>query len=184
MRIVASVLLVAVVGCWSSKPAELPAVTTTLEVTEIQPTEVAPAPWEVPSDSDTASLFRSFRTSDIRLLRVLALREIDAGDEIAPLIERFPECRVLRHGAWIDLSVYHDMGGTRVIAKNGKLVSGDTGSCIYHHTFFNTTSEAEWTDHSHSYSERIHRWSAPRNSLPAVAGLPAALMVSWQLDDR
>lgn len=82
------------------------------------------------------------------------------------------------------MSLPDGFGGTTVIAKNGKLVYGSTASCVYHDVFFNTTTDAEWTDHTSSYAARWDRWSMFRDAVPAVIGFPAGVLVRWHPDDR
>jgi hypothetical protein len=182
-----SILLVAVlslVGCSKRHPTDVLPVEDSPDTTTAQPVEVAPMPWEVPTDQRTADRFRSYQTCDTGFLAALARREIRAGDDIEPLFARYPECRIYRHGLWIDLSFSRGFGGTSIIAKNGKLVRGATGSCTYCDEFFNTTTNEEWTDHTHSYYERLDRWVAFRGSMPALIGAPSLLMVSWRPNDR
>jgi hypothetical protein len=175
MRAAVLVLATGFVGCAKPQPAEVPAAA---------PVEVAPPPLEVPSDPHTAYRSRCHRESDVPLLRALARREIRPGDDIEPLVARFPECHVLRHGPYVALSFSHGRGGTGVTAKNGKVVGGGTGSCTYHDVFFSTLTEAEREDCRNSYHAVMHRWYACRDTLPAAVGVPASILVWHRPSDR
>lgn len=87
MRTFAAIVLFTLVGCAKPQFDEGPAIVESATGLT-QPVEVAPAPWEVPSDQQTAARFRWHRESVKPLLRALAIREIRAGDDIAALIAR------------------------------------------------------------------------------------------------
>src|SRR5262249_50316487 len=101
-------LAIVLTGCVRSAAERPPAFPATPVVAAVPAgPEVAPMPWEVPSDPDTAVRYRHHQQSEVALLRALARREIRPGDAIEPLIQRFPECDVLRHGPYVNLGFRH-----------------------------------------------------------------------------
>ena len=112
------------------------------------------------------------------MLRGLARREINAGDAIGPLIRANPHYEVFRFGDTVVLTYDPTgYGGTRVMAKNGKLVGASTSSCVYHDTFFDLMTDAErsagWEAFGREYKTRIYS----KLAVPAVIGTAAGITV-------
>jgi hypothetical protein len=146
----------------------------------------APLPREIepldPQLKVRAARFREHRNSPDPILRGLARGDIKAGDPLGTLIKDNPHYDVLRFDDYVmmgyDPTGY---GGTRLMAKNGKLVLGITCSCVYHDVFFNKTREM--TEQEHVACAMAER-RARQQQLDFGYAMPAAVGVAGSLAGR
>ena len=72
---------------------------------------------------------------------------VGLGDRVEELIARTQPPRVERAGRFVRLSYDpHEEGGLNVIARDGRLISAQAGSCIWSHTFFTVMTAADWAE--------------------------------------
>jgi hypothetical protein len=142
--------------------------------------EPAPPPRGADPDPRRPARLEVQRKDPDPVLRGLARRDIAAGDAVQPIIKDNPHYEVFRCGDYVVLTFDPTgYGGTRVIAKDGKLIAASTSSCIYHDTFFEVMTEAErgaaWVAYDKEYKTRINA----KLTLPAVVGTAAGFVV-WR----
>ena|ERR1019366_1737891 len=92
---------------------------------------------------------------------------IQAGDDADDLLNRFPAHRSIKFGRW-HLIGYHPGGPPQpgflyfdslgFVAKDGKIVSADAGSCTWNRVFFEMGSEDQA-----EYTEAYRRYAAERD---------------------
>src|SRR5262245_39687248 len=98
--------------------------------------EVAPPPREIGDDPSRPARMEAHRNDKDPILRDLARGHIKSGDPVDALIRLNPHYEVTRSGAYTVLNYDPTLyGGTRLAAKDGKLVFAGTSSCIYHDVF-------------------------------------------------
>jgi hypothetical protein len=75
----------------------------------------------------------------------LALRRMRAGHSLENLIARTAPARVERFGRYAMVNYQSGLAltGVTVVARDGRLVSGEAWSCTFHHTFFNSLGDVE-----------------------------------------
>ena len=138
----------------------------------------APPPREVDPDPRRPARLEERRKDPDPVLRGLARRDIVAGDPVEPIIRANPHYEVFRVGDYVVLTYDPTgYGGTRVMAKDGKLVGAWTSSCVYHDTFFDVMTDevrgAGWEAFGREYTTRIHG----KLTAPAVIGTAAGVTV-------
>jgi len=175
MRIAVLVLVLA--GCANPQPTQ--------PIEEVVPVILRPAdamvvphgepkygyPFNM-SPHDTCETFKDDEHNPLR--RALARGEVKAGDDIEPLIQRFPKFKVARYGVYTDLGYSGPEEYFVVTAKNGKLVSAVTGGCILSGEFFETRSPDELENSKRSSDAMMQQRSEFREAFPAIVGVPAA----------
>lgn len=177
MRTVVLVLVLA--GCAKPQPSQpieevVPVVVVPVDVDPVVEPPAEPKygnPFNM-SPHDTCETFKDDE-HDL-LTRALARGEVKAGDDIEPLIKRFPYYRVARYGVYTDLGFSGPESYLIVSAKNGKLVSAVTGGCILSGRFFDTTTPEDHRDSKRSYDAMMKQRAVVRDTFPALVGFPAA----------
>jgi len=156
MRTVPLLCLLALAGC-----AEPPAPVVEEPIT----VAVAEPPLDPPMSEEQRETF--INCSD-QLLRALARREIDLGMHIEPVIARFPNLEVTRHGPYTTLEDGPVANHSVVlIAKNGKLIVGRISGC-FPLVFFDERTRGEYDLWANSY---YPAWQAQHG---LVAPMPRA----------
>jgi hypothetical protein len=114
-----------------------------------------------------------YRNSDDPLLRGLARGEYGPGYPIEELIRAYPPKSIYRHDEFVTVTFGKPewLGGTEVIAMNGKVVYARDGWCSAAHVFFMTMSPVEEQAYLNSFSAVVDAMIEKRDAPPqAVAG--------------
>lgn len=82
----------------------------------------------------------------------LALRTVREGQRVDEVIDKTDPAYVVRHGRFDEINYQHPLSFTfvHIVAKDGKLIRAESGSCTWDHTFFNSMSELDNREYQRS----------------------------------
>jgi hypothetical protein len=136
----------------------------------------------------TCAFFRISRPVDIEayfgmatechpVWRAFALRRLSAGDPASELLSRFPPSRRDEFGRYgvYDYNPSPDslgFSGLRVVTRDGKLLTAESGSCTWHFTFFRTEDSDLDAQYAAYCEERRARRERERSERDTKIGEP------------